>query len=126
MRRSTCTMALLATLSFGAAANDGVELRTKALMSAGASAVSATNYVKPEAPVAYGRDPMTALVQMETRDGATPRVTCAASASTLCYDADDGRIVYRGAREYMPKMQGFSADSISVRHNAIVFKYTFQ
>ncbi|HLX23155.1 MAG TPA: hypothetical protein VKR38_07405 [Usitatibacter sp.] len=125
MRRSMLITTLTA-LSLGAAANDGVELRTKALASAGASSVSATNYVKPESN-AYGRDPISAIVQSEATPGwSGPSATCSANASAVCYDALDGRIVYRGAREYMPKMDGFQPESVSLRRNGIIFKYSFK
>ena len=127
MRRSMLITTLTA-LSLGAVANDGgFELRTKALASAGANAsVSATSYAKPES-TPYGRDPIATLVHLESTPGsAGPSASCANTASSVCYDATGGRIVYRGAREYMPKMSGFSADSVSVRHNAVIFKYTFE
>jgi hypothetical protein len=124
MRRSMWITVLTTTLSMGAAASDGVELRTKALASAGSSV--GTAYVKPES-TAYARDPFSALVQRESpAGGAGPQAACASSASSVCYDSRDGRIVYRGAREYMPKMNGLSAESVSVRHNAIIFKYSFE
>jgi hypothetical protein len=44
----------------------------------------------------------------------------------VCYDLAEQRIVYRGAREYMPAMNGLRAESVSLRHNRIVFKYTFK
>jgi len=127
MRRSILITALTATLSLSAAAaNDGVELRTKALASASASSVFASNYVKTESPN-YGRDPMSVLVQVEAPVGGTgPQAGCASSAGSVCFDAAAGRIVYRGAREFMPKMNGFRAESLSIRHNAIIFKYSFE
>ena len=126
MRRSLWITVITSTLSLGAAANDGVELRTKALASAGVSSSAvASNYVKPESTV-FGRDPMSALVQMESPAGSSgPQAACANTGGSICYDATDGRIVYRGAREYMPKMNGFQAESLSIRHNAVIFKYTF-
>ncbi|HTS86829.1 MAG TPA: hypothetical protein VMG61_17100 [Usitatibacter sp.] len=127
MRRSILITALTATLSLSAAAaNDGVELRTKALASASASSVFASNYVKAETPN-FGRDPMSVLVHVETPAGSTgPQSGCAATGSAVCFDASDGRIVYRGAREFMPKMNGFRAESLSIRHNAVIFKYSFE
>ena len=126
MRRSMWITALTA-LSLGAAANDGVELRTKALASAGANAsVSATNYVKADSTT-YGRDPIAVLVHAEATPGSPgPSAACTSNSSSVCYDAGNGRIVYRGAREYMPKMNGLQPDSLSIRHNAIVFRYTFE
>jgi hypothetical protein len=127
MRRSICITALLVTASLGAAAaNDGVELRTKALASAGTTSVVGSNYVKTDV-ASYGRDPLSEIVRMESVPGGTgPQASCERSAGTVCFDAASGRIVYRGAREYMPKMSGFTAESVSVRHNAVVFKYTFE
>jgi hypothetical protein len=126
MRRSLLITTLTA-LSLGAAANDGVELRTKALASASAvSSVAGTNYVKADS-TAYGRDPVAVLVQSEATPGSSgPSTTCSANASAVCYDALDGRIVYRGARDFMPKVDGFQAESVSVRRNAIIFKYSFK
>jgi hypothetical protein len=124
MRRSMLITTLTA-LSLGAVANDGVELRTKALASA-ATSVSATNYVKPES-TSFGRDPIAVLVQSESAAvGGGPSTTCTANAADVCYDATDHRIVYRGARDYMPRMNGFQAESVSLRRNAIIFKYSFK
>jgi hypothetical protein len=127
MRRSGWFTVFTATLSLGASAgNDGFELRTKALASAVESPVIGTNYVKPD-NTAYGRDPMAALMHVETPVGSSgPQAACANSGSSVCFDAASGRIVYRGAREYMPRVSGFSPESVSIRHNAIVFKYSFQ
>ena len=36
-----------------------------------------------------------------------------------------GKIVYRGAREYMPKIDGLRAESISLRRNRFILKYSF-
>jgi hypothetical protein len=38
----------------------------------------------------------------------------------------DGRIVYRPARAYMPQFDGMRAESISLRHNKVVLKYSFR
>ena len=120
MRRSLIVALTASALSLGAWANDGVELRTKAIASAGAVKMM-------DAPrVTMGRDPLTALIQIEARDHlAAPQASCEAAAG-LCYSAADGRIVYRGAREYMPKLQGLRPESIGVRHNKVVFSYSFR
>jgi len=41
-------------------------------------------------------------------------------------DAADGRIVYRAAREYMPKIDGLKPESVSLRSHRLVFKYSFK
>jgi len=43
----------------------------------------------------------------------------------LCYDNNSGRIVYKPARQFMPGLPGLQADSISLKRDKIVFKYTF-
>lgn len=124
MRRSLIVALTASALSLGAWANDGVELRTKAIASAGA--VRMMDAPRVDAPFSTGRDPLTALIQIEAREHVTaPQATCEATAG-LCYNAADGRIVYRGAREYMPKLQGLRAESIGMRHNKVVFSYSFR
>ena len=54
------------------------------------------------------------------------RGACDVAASDLCYDAADRRIVYRPARQYMPKVDGFTAESVSLRRNSIRFRYSFK
>lgn len=43
----------------------------------------------------------------------------------LCYDPGSNRIVYRPARRYMPELPGLTPESISVKRDRIIFKYTF-
>lgn len=124
MRRSLLVALATTALSLGAWANDGVELRTKAMASAGA--VKMMDAPRVDGPFTTGRDPLTALVQIEARDNlAAPPANCAEAAG-LCYNSVDGRIVYRGARAYMPKLQGLRPESIGVRHNKVVFSYSFR
>ena len=47
------------------------------------------------------------------------------SQRDLCYDKSAGRIVYKPARQFMPGIPGLQADSISLKRDKIVFKYTF-
>jgi hypothetical protein len=51
---------------------------------------------------------------------------CEHSTSGLCYDQADRRIVYTPARHYMPKFEGLTAESVSLRRDAIRFKYSFR
>ena len=43
----------------------------------------------------------------------------------LCYDPSAGRIVYKPARQYMPDLPGLQPESVSVKRDKIVFKYSF-
>jgi len=121
MLRSIAVPAIL-SLAFAAQANDGVELslRTKALASAGSVVKHA------DAPFATGRDPLPQVLQLEERELRSPRGTCEMTAKDLCYDLADGRIVFRPARDYMPGVTGMKAESVSLRHNRVVFKYSFR
>jgi len=47
------------------------------------------------------------------------------SGRDLCYDKQSGRIVYRPARQFMPDLPGLQPESISVKRDRIVFKYSF-
>ena len=121
MLRSIAVTATL-SLALAAQANDGVELtlRTKALASAG----SVTKHA--DAPFATGRDPLPQVLLLEEQARLTPRGDCEFTAKDLCYDLADRRIVYRPARNYMPGVDGLKAESVSLRHNRIVFKYSFR
>jgi hypothetical protein len=47
------------------------------------------------------------------------------SGRDLCYDTHSGRIVYKPARQYMPELPGLQPESISVKRDRVVFKYSF-
>ena len=114
--------AVLASLAFAVQAADGVELslRTKALASASVAP-------KSDAPFAAGRDPLPQLLLLEEQERRGPNGTgCEFTARDVCYDLTDGRVVYRGARAYMPAIEGLTPESISVRSNRVTFKYSFK
>lgn len=56
----------------------------------------------------------------------SPRASCETSKSDLCFDMNDRKIVYRPARAYMPQFQGLRAESMSIKREGIVLKYSFQ
>jgi len=112
-------LALLAA-AFAAQANDGLELAMKSKSMAAASSVAAP------APFVHGKDPLPEiLMRQESERRSVARGGCDASATDLCYDMAERRVVYRGARQYMPRIQGFTAESVSVRHDRIVLRYSF-
>ena len=124
---------LAASLAATAAGDGPVELRTKALASAASTSVLAgpmvgSTHRLDEAPfMPATRDPLPAMMQeQEQAERAAAVSRCDGNANSVCFDAVDGRIVYRGAREYMPKMDGLSPESVSVRRNSVVFKYSFK
>jgi hypothetical protein len=128
--RRIALLAVFAAFASGAWANDGMELRTKAIVAAGVSVSRPMDAPRVDGPFiptgAYGRDPLTALMQIEAKEHVVPSASCEASGHALCYNLVDGRIVYRGAREYMPKVQGLTPESLGMRHNRVVFSYSFK
>ncbi len=122
MRRLIVATAIFASLGLTAQANEpDVSLKSKALASAGAPANT-----KAEAPFTYGRDPMPQLLMQEEQERRGPRGTCEAAARDLCFDAAEGRVVYRPARKYMPQFDGLRPESIALRANRVTFKYSFR
>jgi hypothetical protein len=124
MRRTTIVAAILASLAFGARANDGVELslRSKAI----ASASAATLIREAQASPASAAETMMPLLPVM---GETETLNLRSNICTgreVCYDAAAGHIVVRPAREYMPRINGLTAENLSVRHNRVVFTYSFK
>jgi hypothetical protein len=133
MLRWIAGASLIAASLAASAANDGpVELRTKALASAASTSVLAGPMAgtthRLDAPFMQStHDPLPAILQEEELAQRTALGSrCDASATSLCYDAADGRLVYRGARDYMPKVVGLSPESVTIRRNRLVLKYSFR
>jgi hypothetical protein len=124
MLRSIAVTAILC-LPLAAQASDSFEpsLRTKAMVSASSAGIVVKH---ADAPFAVGRDPLPQLVRLEEAERLGPRAACENSSGDLCYDLADARIVYRPVRAYMPSVQGLTPDSVSLRRNRLIFKYTFR
>ena len=45
--------------------------------------------------------------------------------SSLCYDPESRRIVYKPARAWMPEIPGLQRENISVKRDRITFRYSF-
>ena len=112
---------VLASLALPAAAAEGVEL---AMSARDMAAVGALPAGRAKAPF-RSRDPMPELLLREELASRGPRGSCETATTDLCYDLRDGRIVYRRARAYMPRIEGLTAESISLRRDRIIFKYSF-
>lgn len=122
MRRALVAIAL--TLAAFPAAGDGMDLSTRSKAMAASSAAGPGNVAAPFR--AGGRDPLPELLLRAEQDARGPRGACNASATALCYDLAEGRVVYRPARRYMPRFDGLRAESISLRRDRIVLKYSFR
>jgi hypothetical protein len=95
-------------------------LRSKAAI---ATAVPPTHRYAPYVE-ALGEPPQERLFTTRDPRQQQSRSSCESSRD-LCYDNNSGRIVYKPARQFMPGIPGLQADSISVKRDKIVFKYTF-
>lgn len=51
---------------------------------------------------------------------------CTAASTSVCYDNTNGRIVYRGSRQWMPRIGELRPEHISVRKDKILFHYSFK
>lgn len=127
MRRSLAITAVLAILATPALAAEGVELslRSKSLAAA-ANATSAAPAKNAEAPFRVARDPIPELFVREEEQRRGLKSACENNAASLCYDMVDRRVVYRPARKYMPRIEGMRAESVSLRSDRLVLKYSFR
>ena len=124
MRRSL-VIALFASLPCGAWAADGVEPALGSPRQAAAVAAAVPPGRTAEAPFRARRDPLPELTLRQELSHRGRRSACEHSTE-LCYDLAEGRVVYRPARAYMPSIEGMRAESVSVRQDRIVLKYSFR
>ena len=122
MRRLLTAMTVVASLGLPAFAAEGMDLSARSRDQAAAMQKSTKN---AEAPFQAARDPLPELFMRQEEVFRGPKGACEVSASDLCYDLANGRVVYRKARAYMPKIDGLKAENISVKRDRIVFKYSF-
>jgi len=125
MRRSLMISTFLATLAAPAMASEGIELslRSKSMAASVASAAPAKNV---EAPFRIARDPLPEFFVPEEEQRKGFKSACDANSTSICYDSVDRRLVYRPARNYMPQVDGLRAESVSLRSNRILLKYSFR
>jgi hypothetical protein len=121
MRRSLWIAVMLACLG-GFARAEGVDLSVKPKAIAAALGPRSG----ASAPYAAARDGWPDLAALQS----IPPVpgfqsACDRSMHVLCYDAADGRLVYRGGRDYMPRIGELRPESVSLRRSRLVFKYSF-
>lgn len=114
-------LATFAGASLAAQANDGLDLATKS--KAMAAAVSAQVV---SAPAPHVKDPLPEILLRAENERRSLGPGCGEAAIDLCYDLRQGRMVYRGARQYMPQFEGLKAESISLRHDGFVLRYSFR
>jgi hypothetical protein len=123
MRRTLVIAVLLASAALPVQASEAVELSAKARSTAVASALLAK---QSDAPFRTARDPLPEMLLHEEQEARGPAGGCDRNATALCYDLADRRVVYRPARRYMPQFEGLRAESVSLRRDKLVLKYSFK
>ena len=122
MRATLLCTAVVASLALPAVASEGVDLTIRTKSMAASTELPAKNAV---APFRHARDPMPELTLRDEEERRGPSGACENGSSSLCYDMTSGKIVYRGAREYMPKIDGLQPESVSLRRGRLTLKYSF-
>ncbi len=120
MRRVRWGFGICALAAFAVQAADEPDLSARSHASAAASGREL-----PAAPFVAARDPLPELMRIERAEQAAPR-GCDRADRSLCYDASVGHMVYRGAREYMPRFEGLRPESMSLRRDRLVLRYSFR
>lgn len=114
------------SLALAAHANDGGELslRSKALVAA--TAPSFTTPRAAEAPFTSSRESLPPMLVMSEMPVPGVKSSCDATGKELCYDAGEARIVYRGARQFMPSISGLAPEGVALKRNRVVLRYSFR
>jgi hypothetical protein len=121
--RVVLVFSILASLAVPAQASDEFDFSMKSKSVAASSAsVPARN---AQAPFRIARDPLPELMMLEEQERRGPSGACQNAATSVCYDVAEGKIVYRGARQYMPKIDGLRPESMSLRRGRLTLKYSF-
>jgi len=91
-----------------------------------ASAAKAAEPLASVAPFAGRLDSLQAFSMRVPAPGLERAVPCADGLTPVCYDLRDRGVVYRGARDFMPRVQGLTPDGVAVRHDRVILRYTFR
>jgi hypothetical protein len=111
------------TLVLGAAAHaEETDLSSRSH----ASAAKAAEPIPSVAPFAGRPDPLQSFSMRSPGLTLERAVPCADGLTSVCYDMRDRGVVYRGAREYMPRLQGLTPDGVALRHDRVILRYTFR
>lgn len=95
-------------------------------LSARSKALAARTHEAPQAaaPFTHAQDPLEIFPFSAANELPARPLSCTERA--VCYDARVGNIVYRGARGYMPRIQGLTAEGVALRHDRLVLRYSFR
>lgn len=117
MRRSLLFAAAL--LACFAARAEGIDWSVKP------KAIASEAAARSQAPFSAAREGWPASIAPGAAEPRRLRSDCASSGHAVCYDAADGRIVYRPARSLMPRIGDLAPEGISLRRDRILLRYSF-
>ena len=118
MKKRILIAASLLASAFAVHANEGLDLAQKSM-----AAASATK--SPVSLVAV-HDPLPELFLRAEQERRGAFGGCELAATDLCYDLTERRLTYRGARRYMPQVEGLTAEGVSLRRDRVIFRYSFK
>jgi len=121
---------MLACLAAAAQAEEvDFPVKSRAIIASVPAARASAPSTAPHEAAVHDALPMRESVPFQVEhaldDARVAHSACERSAHDVCYDAAEGRIVYRAARGYMPRLGELTPESVSLRRNRIVFKYSF-
>jgi hypothetical protein len=91
-----------------------------------ASAAKSTEAVPGVAPFAPHAEPAPAFTLRLPGDSPARPAGCMDGLAVVCYDSRNRGLVYRGAREFMPRVQGFTPEGVALRHDRLILRYSFR
>jgi hypothetical protein len=128
MRQAFAASIALTGLAFAAQAQEGFDLASRAKALAPSASMAGLPGARQFLPPAEWAAPPPAVDVLASRaiDPRRPRADCEITATDICFDMRERKPVYRGVREYMPTVDGLKPESVSLKREGVVFKYSFK
>ena len=121
MRMTACIASLPLAFAASAFAADEADLSTRS------RALAAKSVEATQAPFVRRQEPALPQLGAVPQGHANDAAGCAPqSTQLLCYEGVQGQIVYRGARGYMPHIDGLTPESVALKRGRLVLRYSFK
>lgn len=70
-------------------------------------------------------EPEVTIALRPRRDPRDDLTSSSCGERAVCYDPSSGRIEFTSARNFMPELPGLQRETISIKRDRIIFKYSF-